>query len=137
MAIRPTAEEGKNAGLNVAMATRSGTNEFHLTVSEHFRNTVLNANEFYANAQGNPRPTLKANQYGFDVSGPIRKNKTFFYASWQGQKINLELAIDKAGGIPAVYTPQALNGVYRYFVTDRRIRSASMVKGSRPTHLCW
>jgi hypothetical protein len=114
----PTAEEGKNAGLNVAMATRSGTNDFHVSVTEHFRNTVLNANEFYANAQGNPRPTLKANQYGFDVSGPIRKNKTFFYASWQGQKINLELAIDKAGGIPAVYTPQALNGIYRYFVAD-------------------
>jgi hypothetical protein len=115
----PTPEEGKNSGLNVSIATRSGGNQYHLTAVEHFRNKVLNANEFYANAQGNPRTTINSNQYGFDVGGPIRKNKTFFYGSWQGQKVNLALAIDKAfGSIPAVYTPQALAGVYRYFVAN-------------------
>lgn len=127
----PTAEEGKNAGLNVSMATRSGTNEYHVSLTEHFRNTVLNANEYYANAQGNKRPSLKANQYGFDVAGPIKKNKTFFYGAWQGQKINLELAIDKAGGIPTVYTPQALAGIYRYFLADPA--NPFIIKGQRIT----
>src|SRR5215510_13679671 len=115
----PTPEEGKNAGLNVSIATRSGGNEFHGVLVEYFRNAVLNANEFYADAQGNKRPPMKSNQYGFDVSGPIRKNKTFFYGAWQGQRVNLALAIDKAfGSIPTVYTPQALAGIYRYFVAD-------------------
>ena len=67
----PTPEEGKNSGLNVSIATRSGTNTFHGSLVEYFRNNDLNSNEFYANAQGQPRANLKANQYGFEVGGPI------------------------------------------------------------------
>jgi hypothetical protein len=115
----PTPEEGKNSGLNVSIATRSGTNAFHGSMIEYFRNNDLNSNEFYANAQGQQRANLKANQYGYEVGGPIRKNKTFFYTAWQGQKVNLSQAIDKAfGSVPRVYTTQALSGVYRYFVSD-------------------
>jgi hypothetical protein len=115
----PTPEEGKNSGLNVSIATRSGTNQFHGSLVEYFRNNDLNSNEFYANAQGQPRANLKANQYGWEVGGPIRKNKTFFYSAWQGQKVNLSQAIDKAfGSVPRVYTTQALSGVFRYFVSD-------------------
>ncbi len=115
----PTPEEGKNSGLNVSIATRSGTNSYHVQAIEYFRNSVLNANEFYANAQGNPRTSIHSNQYGFDGGGPIKKNKTFVYGAWQGQKVNLALAIDKAfGHIPNVYTPTALSGVYRYFVAN-------------------
>ena len=115
----PTPEEGKNSGLNVSIATRSGTNAFHGSLVEYFRNNDLNSNEFYANAQGQPRANLKGNQYGWEVGGPIRKNKTFFYSAWQGQKVNLSQAIDKAfGSVPRVYTTQALSGVYRYFVSD-------------------
>ena len=86
---------------------------------EYFRNNDLNTNEFYANAQGQSRANLKANQYGWEVGGPIRKNKTFFYSAWQGQKVNLSQAIDKAfGSVPRVYTTQALSGIFRYFVSD-------------------
>jgi hypothetical protein len=115
----PTPEEGKNSGLNVSIATRSGTNQFHGSLVEYFRNNDLNSNEFYANAQGQQRANLKGNQYGWEVGGPIRKNKTFFYSAWQGQKVSLSQAIDKAfGSVPRVYTPQALSGVYRYWVSD-------------------
>ena len=128
----PTPEEGKNSGLNVAIATRSGTNEFHLALIEYFRNKVLNASEFYANAQGQARTKLNSNQYGFDVGGPIRKNKTFFYGAWQGQKVNLALAIDKAfGKIPNVYTPQALAGNYRYWVPNAA--NPQTINGTRIT----
>ena len=51
----PTPEEGKNSGLNISIATRSGTNAFHVSALEYFRNTDLNSNEFYANAQGQQR----------------------------------------------------------------------------------
>ena len=128
----PTPEEGKNSGLNVAIATRAGTNEFHLALIEYFRNKVLNATEFYANAQGQTRTKLNSNQYGFDVGGPIRKNKTFFYGAWQGQKVNLALAIDKAfGKIPNVYTPQALAGNYRYWVPNAA--NPQTINGTRIT----
>lgn len=115
----PTPEEGKNSGLNVSIATRSGTNQYHVSAIDYFRNSVLNANEFFANAQGNPRTNIQSNQYGIDAGGPIKKNRTFVYGAWQGQKVNLALAIDKAfGHIPNVYTPAALAGVYRYFVAN-------------------
>src|SRR5437667_96848 len=70
----PTPEEGKNSGLNVSIATRGGTNQYHVSAIEYFRNRVLNANEFFANAAGNPRTTINSNQYGLDGGGPIKKN---------------------------------------------------------------
>src|SRR6266481_6018148 len=78
----PTAEEGRNSGANINVATRSGQNAFHGTLFEFFRNTNLNSNEFFANAQGGAKPDIKMNQFGFQVSGPIVKNKTFFFFSW-------------------------------------------------------
>ncbi len=117
----PSAEEGRNSGANISVATRSGTNQFHGTAFEFFRNTALNANEFYAKAQGLEKPIIKLNQYGFEVGGPIRKNKTFFFGSWQGQKVNFADPVDKAFGESVdLYTQVALTGVYRYFVVDQR-----------------
>ncbi|MCS7025111.1 MAG: TonB-dependent receptor [Bryobacteraceae bacterium] len=115
----PTAEEGRNSGANVAIATRSGTNEFHGTLFEFFRNTALNAQEFFAAAQGSPKPVIQLNQYGFELGGPIRKNRTFFFGSWQGQKVNFADPVDKAFGESVdLYTPTALSGIFRYFVVD-------------------
>ncbi len=114
----PTPEEGRNSGANISIATRQGTNQFHGTMFEFFRNTVLNSNEFYANAQGTPKPNIKANQYGAEISGPIRRNKTFFFFSWADQKINTTQPIDQTFGLPGVYTPTAASGIYRYFVAD-------------------
>ncbi len=115
----PTAEEGRNSGANVSIATRSGTNKLHGTAFEFFRNTALNAQEFYSSAQGAKKPVLQLNQYGFELGGPIRKNKTFFFGSWQGQKVNFADPVDKAFGEPVdLYTPSALNGIFRYWVAN-------------------
>src|SRR5437867_8068591 len=56
-----TPEEGRNSGASVSVATRSGTNEFHGTLFEFFRNTALNANEFFASAQGTDRKSTRLN----------------------------------------------------------------------------
>jgi hypothetical protein len=116
----PSPEEGRNSGANVSIATRSGTNQIHGTLFEFFRNTALNAQEFYANAQGAKKPLIQLNQYGFEVGGPIKKNKTFFFGSWQGQKVNFADPIDKVFGTVSLYTPSALAGQFRYFVVDPR-----------------
>lgn len=125
-----TAEQGRNSGANVAIATRGGTNEIHGTVFHFFRNSVLNANEFFNNAQkfqalaqGNTaiaerfnRPDLKLNQFGAEVGGPIIKNKTFFFGSWQDQRISITQPINRSFGTPTLYTPEARAGIFRYFV---------------------
>ena len=114
----PTAEIGRNSGANTSIATRSGTNQFHGTAYEFLRNTDLDSNEFFSNANGTPKPDLKMNQFGFNVGGPIRKNKTFFFASWQDTMTNYSEPISKAYGTDYVYTPTALAGNFRYFVAN-------------------
>jgi hypothetical protein len=77
---------GRGAGANVSVITKSGTNHFHGTMFEYWRNDVLNANDFFLNKTGQQRPNLKQNQFGFVFGGPIRKDKLFFLGSYQGTR---------------------------------------------------
>ncbi len=114
-----TPEEGRNSGASVSIATRGGGNQLHGTAYEFLRNTALNANSWFANALGNPKPDMKMNQYGAEISGPIKANKTFYFGSWQGITLNTAQPINQVfGGVPIVYTPEALAGVYRYLKVD-------------------
>ncbi len=113
-----TAEEGRNSGASISIATRSGTSEFHGTGFIFYRNEALNSNEWFANAQGLPKPLIRMGQYGFEMGGPIKKNKTFFFASYQANRIDFTQPIDQTFGIPIVYTAEARSGVFRYFVPD-------------------
>src|SRR6516165_9171321 len=114
----PSAEEGRNSGANINIGTRSGQNTFHGTLFEFFRNTNLNSNEFFANAQGTSKPDIKMNQFGGQFSGPVVKNKTFFFFSYSGVAVNVKQPIDQTFGLPGVYTPTARAGIYRYWVAD-------------------
>ena len=77
---------GRNAGANVNVVTRGGSNEFHGSLFEFFRNTDLNANNFFTNRVGSPRPVLNQNQFGGTLGGPIVKNKLLFFTSYQGTR---------------------------------------------------
>lgn len=70
---------GRDSGATVNAVTNSGTNEFHGTLFEFFRNTVLNANNYFSNKNGKARPPYNLNQYGGSLGGPVRKDKTFFF----------------------------------------------------------
>ncbi|HYP05552.1 MAG TPA: TonB-dependent receptor, partial [Bryobacteraceae bacterium] len=113
-----TAEEGRNSGASVAIATRTGSNDFHATLFHFFRNTVLNASEFYANALGNPKPDMKLNIYGATVSGPVVKDRVHFTFSWGDQKVNFAQPVDQVYGTPSLYTAEARAGIYRYWRAD-------------------
>jgi hypothetical protein len=113
-----TAEEGRNSGASISIATRSGTSEYHGTGFLFLRNEGFNSNEFFANAQGTPKPLIRMFQYGYEMGGPIKKNKTFFFGSFQVNRIDFTQPIDQTFGIPIVLTPQARSGVFRYFVPD-------------------
>jgi hypothetical protein len=80
------ASYGRNAGANVEVITKGGQNEFHGALWEFFRNEDLNANTYFRNATNQSRPVLKQNQFGFDLGGPIRHDKLFFFTSYQGTR---------------------------------------------------
>jgi Carboxypeptidase regulatory-like domain len=74
-----SAEYGRNAGASINIVTRSGENKFHGSAFEFFRNDKLDANTFINNANGVAKPTLRFNDFGFALGGPIIKDKLFFF----------------------------------------------------------
>jgi hypothetical protein len=77
------AEFGRNSGAVVNVVTKSGTNELHGDVYEFFRNKVLNARNFFDTEKGD----FKQNQFGATLGGPIKKDKTFIFGSYEGRRI--------------------------------------------------
>ncbi|MCU1223512.1 MAG: hypothetical protein JWQ42_1605 [Edaphobacter sp.] len=81
-----TAEVGRTAGAAINVITKSGGNTLHGTVYEFFRNDVLNANPFKFGA-AIPKPKYRQNQFGGSLGGPIWRNRTFFFADYEGLNI--------------------------------------------------
>jgi Carboxypeptidase regulatory-like domain len=77
---------GRYGGADVSLISKTGGNDFHGTVFEFLRNEILNANDFFLNRTGQPRPVLKQNQFGFASGGPIKKDKLLFFGSYQGTR---------------------------------------------------
>ena len=77
------AEYGRNSGSVVNVITKSGTNAFHGNLYEYFRNTVLDARGY----PDTSKPQLNQNQFGGTFGGPIKKDRTFFFASYEGRRI--------------------------------------------------
>ena len=98
------AEYGRNSGSVVNVVTKSGTNKFHGDAYEFFRNTKLNANAYCFTAlQGIPcdKPQFNQNQFGATFGGPIKKDRTFFFTSYEGRRIRQGIPS------PAVTVPTA------------------------------
>jgi Carboxypeptidase regulatory-like domain len=79
------AEYGRNSGAVVNVVTKSGTNAIHGSFYEFFRNDVLNAHPF--TFFQTPKPEFRQNQFGGTIGGPIKKDKTFFFGSYEGRRI--------------------------------------------------
>jgi len=108
---------GRNAGANVNVVTKTGSNDFHGTVFEYLRNNIFNANDFFLNRNNQPRADLKQNQFGFSLGGPIVKEKLFFFTSYQGtRQVN---GLDSSAACLSTFnTPVELAGL-----TDRSATS--------------
>ncbi len=101
-----TAEYGRNGGGIISIVTKSGTNQLHGTLFDYVRNRDFDANDYFNIPLGLPRLDLKRNQFGATLGGPIRKDKVFFFAAYQGQR---QVQAIPDVDIP-VYTPQELQG---------------------------
>src|SRR2546426_106249 len=92
---------------NINLVTRTGENEFHGDAWEFLRNDIFNANAFFRNAAGQPRATLKQNQFGGTIGGPIRRDKLFFFGSYQGtRQLN---GLDPTASLSTVILPPLTN----------------------------
>src|SRR5216683_8139211 len=104
------ASEGSYSGAHITMQTKSGTNNLHGEAYEYHQTDAWNATPFFFNADpslhqangptnGNPRPYLKRNTFGATLGGPIKKDKLFFFGSYQGQR-----AVDQDSSLSEVKT---------------------------------
>ncbi|MBI3209110.1 MAG: carboxypeptidase regulatory-like domain-containing protein, partial [Candidatus Solibacter usitatus] len=82
------ASTGRNGGASVNVVTKSGGNHWHGNLYHFFRNEAFNAGEFFLNRAGQPKPRLRQNQFGFTLGGPLRKDSTFFFVSYEGNRQN-------------------------------------------------
>ena len=88
----PTAAEGNSSGAQVALVTKSGTNSFHGSLYEYLRNTATSANDYFikesqlASGVPNKAPKLNRNVFGVAVGGPLKKNRLFVFANYEGRR---------------------------------------------------
>ena len=80
-------EYGRTPGAQIEITTRSGTNQFHGTLFDYFRNDKLDANDWFANQQSKPKPEERQNDFGGVLGGPIVRNHTFFFFSYEGLRL--------------------------------------------------
>lgn len=89
-----SAEFGRSSGSNVNLVTKSGTRDLHASAYEYFRNSVLDANDYFANLQGTGKVPFKQNQYGVSAGGPVvipkifhGRENTFWFFNWEGFRL--------------------------------------------------
>jgi hypothetical protein len=103
------AEYGRNAGGQVEMITRSGSNDFHGNAYDYLRNTDLNANDFFSNQSGSTRPKFIQNIAGGSFGGRIFRDKTFIFGNYQARRTRQETVRNRT-----VYTPSAKQGIFKW-----------------------
>lgn len=97
---------GRGAGANVDVVGRSGGNNFHGAAWEFLRNDVLDANDFFLNQNGQPRPVLKQNQFGATLGGPLRRGRSFFFFGYQ---TTLQRDGQATGSLVSTFLPPLTN----------------------------
>jgi len=95
-----SAEFGQAQGAVVNLITKGGSNDFHGSLFEFFRNDALNANNFFLNRAGQPKPQLDYNNFGGNFSGPIVKNRIFFFWSEEWRR-------ERRGQVLSAHVPTA------------------------------
>jgi len=82
-------EFGRTPGAQISIVTRPGTNQFHGNLFDYFRNDILDGNDWFANHNGLPKSQERQNDFGGTLGGPIWKNHTFFFLSYEGLRLRL------------------------------------------------
>src|ERR1700675_1084948 len=125
-----SAEYGTRAGPTVLVTTKSGSNDFHGSLFEFFRNTALDAKSFFAPSA----EKFNLNQYGGSIGGPVYKNKTFFFVD--GEQKSQRHGITFTGLVPSVAMRPSATQTFADFTNDpfgNPVTSTVMVAGNPVT----
>jgi hypothetical protein len=107
--VNPTADLGRSGGAQIALATKSGSNEYHGSLYEYLRNTITSANRFFNNAASVERPKLNRNVFGASMGAPILKNRIFYFLNYEGRRDASEGSV-----VRAVPSETLRQGIVRY-----------------------
>ncbi len=134
----PLASSGQGSGGQFELVTKSGTNSFHGAAVEYHRDTDTQANNWFNNNSGTPRPQLIRNQFGGNVGGPIWKKKAFFFFDWNSRKDTLSNIVDRTVPI-GTNTSGYRGGQLSYVNTSDSITTldAAHVAQLDPNHVGW
>lgn len=102
----PNANQGRSAGAQVSLVTKSGSNDWHGTGFEFYRTKAFTANDFFSNAAGIERPSLIRHTFGGSIGGPIMKDRAFFFYSFEGDRITRSQSIARV--VPLAHLGQGL-----------------------------
>lgn len=108
------AEYGRNSGSQVIVTTKSGGNSFHGSAFEFLRNQIFDAKNYFTPAN-TPIPSFKQNQFGGTLGGPIVRNRTFFFANYEGTRLT-----EQVTALANVPLPEMLSGDFRHLLTLAR-----------------
>ncbi len=124
------ADQGQGSGAQVALVTKSGTNSFHGSLYEYLRNTATSANDYLVktaellDGQANKPPKLNRNIFGASLGGPIRKNRLFFFANYEGTRLR-----EEHSAVRSIPTPALRDGVIRYPCSAEQFPNAAPCTG--------
>ncbi len=107
------ADQGRSSGAQVALVTKSGTNEYHGSAYWYHRNTATTANDFFLNQQGKRKPILKRNIFGGSIGGPVKANRLFFFFNYEGRTDRSEESV-----VRTVPSETLRVGIFRYIKQD-------------------
>jgi hypothetical protein len=123
--MQSTALDAASSGdgaTQIRFVTKSGTNDFHGGAFWQNRNSFFDANYYFNNEHDLPRDRINLNQFGFDVGGPIKHNRLFFFASDE------ELRLPQSANSSAtLLTSGAMGGVFTYLDTTKQVRSVNLL----------
>jgi hypothetical protein len=123
-------EYGRNAGGQVEMITRSGTNVFHGAAFDYLRNRDLNANDFFSNLAGLPRLESTQNMFGGSFGGPIQRDKLFVFGNYQGRRTYQQVLRTRI-----VPTANAKAGLFTWLPSGSGTPQTYSIIANDPLHL--
>ncbi len=135
----PLASAGQGGGGQFELVTKSGTNHFHGDANEYHRDTDIEANDWFNNNSGTPRPPLVRNQFGGNIGGPIWRNKAFFFFDYDGRRDARSYLVDRTVPIGTSQDPGYAQGLVSYVNTSGNTvtLSPSQVAALDPAGIGW
>jgi hypothetical protein len=120
---------GRGSGANIDLVSKSGTNQFHGSAWEFLRNNIFNANDFFVKGAGQPRPDLKQNQFGASLGGPVRRDRTFFFGSYQGLAEINGLGSKRSAILPMLTSDRSASSLGQQFCPAGHLTAGGLSPG--------